>query len=319
MNNRWFVIRKECPACTSGGFKTIYQCRYDEPPIKNYLVEFYSPQGTVEFEYLSEATYALCECDVCGLIFQRDIPNDVLMEKLYGQWIDPQKALIRHQKQDDLGYHSQNAQEIMQIISYFRRKPSSLRFFDFGMGWGEWALMAKAFGCESYGTDLSSDRREYAQSNGIKVIMWDEIPQHRFDFINTEQVFEHIPDPLRTLLHLRTALKTNGILKISVPGANDINRQLKIMDWRAPRGSRNSLNPVAPLEHINCFRRTSLLKMASEAQMEEVFIPLTVQYRHITNWSGPKRIAKSILLPIYRNLLKKQNYIFLRNLQKLKD
>ena len=276
-------------------------------------MEFYSPQGTLEFECLSEATYALCECDFCGLIFQRDIPNEVLMEKLYGQWIDPQKALIRHQQQDDLGYYSRDAQEIMQIISYSRKRPSSLQFFDFGMGWGEWALMAKAFGCESYGTDLSSNRRKYAQSIGIKVIMWDEIPQHRFDFINTEQVFEHIPDPLRTLLHLRTALKTNGILKISVPAANSINRQLRNMDWKAPKGSRNSLNPVAPLEHINCFRRTSLLKMASEAQMEEVFIPLTVQYSHITNWSGLKRIAKNILLPIYRNLLKKQNYIFLRN------
>lgn len=319
MSNRWFERRKECPACTSGGFKTKYQTRYDEPPIKDYLVEFYSPQGAVEFEYLSEATYALCECDVCGLIFQRDIPNEVLMEKLYGHWIDPQKALIRHQKQDDIGYHSQNAQEIMQIISYFRKAPSSLCFFDFGMGWGEWALMAKAFGCESYGTDLSLDRREHAQSNGIKVIMWDEIPQHRFDFMNTEQVFEHIPDPLRTLLHLKTALKTDGILKISVPAGNDMKRRLRVMDWKAPIRSKNALNSVAPLEHINCFSRTSLLQMASKAQMEEVFMPLMVQYRHVTNWSGPKRIAKNILLPIYRNLLKKQNYIFLRSIQQNKD
>lgn len=318
MSNRWFERRKECPACTSVGFKTIYQSRYEEPPIRDYLVEFYSPQGAVEFEYLSEATYVLCECDVCGLIFQRDIPNEVLMEKLYGHWIDPQKALIRHQKQDDIGYHSHNAQEIMQIISYLRKKPSSIRFFDFGMGWGEWALMAKAFGCESYGADLSLDRREHAQSNGIKVVMWDEIPQYRFDFINTEQVFEHIPDPLRTLLHLRTALKTDGILKISVPNANDIKRRLRIMDWKARRESKNSLIPVAPLEHINCFRMSSLLKMASEAQMEVVFIPLSVQYRHVTNWSGAKGIAKNILLPIYRNLLKR-NWILLRNMQQNKN
>lgn len=70
---------------------------------------------------------------------------------------------------------------------------------------------------------------------------WEEIPQHQFDFINTEQVFEHIPKPLETLRYLKKALKTNGVLKISVPTANDIEQRLEIMDWKIPkRGSRKS-------------------------------------------------------------------------------
>ncbi|MFC1559022.1 class I SAM-dependent methyltransferase [Gemmatimonadota bacterium] len=280
--------------------------------MKDYLIDFYSPQGGVEFEYLDGAVYALCECDGCGLIFQRDIPNETLMERLYEFWIDSKKVFSLHQKQDGLRYYSSYAQEIMQIISYFNAVPSSLCFFDYGMGWGNWALMAKAFGCESYGTELSKDRIEYALSNGIKVIKWDAIPQHSFDFINTEQVFEHIPEPLKTLHHLKTALKTGGLIKISVPTANDIDRLLNIMDWKSPKGSRNSLNPVAPLEHINYFRRSSLVEMAEEAGMEEVYIPMVNQYSYTTDWVGMKRIAKNILFPIYRNLLKKQNYVFLR-------
>jgi 2-polyprenyl-3-methyl-5-hydroxy-6-metoxy-1,4-benzoquinol methylase len=315
MSNPWFERREECPACTSGRFRTIYQSQYDEPPVKDYLVDFYSPQGMVEFEYLNGAAYVLCECNVCGLIFQRDIPNSALMERLYEHWINPQKAFIQAQKEDDLGYYSHYAQEVMQIISYFEKEPSSLSFFDFGMGWGKWALMAKAFGCDSYGTELSLERIEHAKKNGIKVVKWEEIPQYCFDFINTEQVFEHIPEPLQTLRHLKTSVKTNGILKISVPDTNDIERKLKIMDWKAPKFTKNSLNPIAPLEHINCFRRLSLVKMASGAEMEEVFIPIKVQYRYMTDWSGSRRIAKNILLPIYRNLLKKQNYIFLRSIQ----
>lgn len=311
MNNPWFERREACPACASGRFRTIYQSQYDEPPIKDYLVDFYSPQGMVEFNYLDEATYVLSECDVCGLIFQRDIPNDTLMERLYEHWIEPKIVFSQHQKQEGLSYYSCYAREIMQIISYFRKEPSSLCFFDFGMGWGKWALMAKAFGCDSYGTELSIGRMEYAKSNGIKVIKWDEIPQHRFDFINTEQVFEHIPEPLQTLRYLKTALKTDGILKVSVPIANDIERRLKIMDWKSPKGSRNSLNPVAPLEHINFFRRTSLVKMASEAGMEEICIPIKAQYRYATDWGDVKRIVKNILRPIYRKFIKKDNYIFL--------
>lgn len=81
MSNPWFVKREECPACTSKSFRTIYQSEYDKPPIKDYLEKFYSSQGMVEFEYLEGANYVLCDCNDCGLIFQKDIPNDSLMER----------------------------------------------------------------------------------------------------------------------------------------------------------------------------------------------------------------------------------------------
>jgi 2-polyprenyl-3-methyl-5-hydroxy-6-metoxy-1,4-benzoquinol methylase len=310
----WFNRRIACPACTSDRFKTIYQSQYDRSPIRDYLVDFYSPQGTVEFEYLNGATYILCECEECNLVFQQDIPNENFMERLYEHWIDPKLVFIQNQQHEYLEYYSDYAQEIMQIIGYFRQKPSSLSFFDFGMGWAKWSIMAKAFGCDSYGTELSLERIKYAESNGIKIIKFDEIPNNKFDFINTEQVFEHIPKPLQTLCHLKTALKPNGILKISVPPGNDIQRLLKIMDWTAPKGSKNSLNPVAPLEHINCFRRSSIIKMASEAGMEEVSIPMQLQYSYTTSWTNPKKIIKNLLRPIYRNLLAQQNYVFLRNI-----
>lgn len=315
MSNPFFTIREKCPVCASGRFKTLYQSNYDEPPVRDYLVDFYSSQGMIEFEYLDGAAYVLCECNLCGSIFQKDIPNDILMERLYEHWINPKQALNQQQRQDSLGYFSYLAQEIMQIIAYFKKETSNLYFFDFGMGWAQWALMAKAFGCNSYGTDLSINRIEYAKSNGIKVITWDEIPQHRFDFINTEQVFEHIPEPLVTLRHLKTALKAGGILKISVPTANNINRRLQIMNWKSPKGTNNSLNAVAPLEHINFFRRSSLIRMAREAEMKEVFIPIKLQYRYTTDWGGGiRKLSKNIFRPIFRNLLQNRNYMFFRNI-----
>lgn len=39
MDNYWFETRKECPACASDNFKTIYENRFDEFPIKDYLSE----------------------------------------------------------------------------------------------------------------------------------------------------------------------------------------------------------------------------------------------------------------------------------------
>ncbi len=201
----------------------------------------------------------------------------------------------------------------MQLISFFGQSPPSLAFLDFGMGWADWALMAKAFGCDSYGTELSRKRVEHATANGIQVISWDQIPEYRFDFINTEQVFEHISEPLNTLRHLAGSLKSTGMLKIAVPTAGGIERKLRRMDWAAPTGSEDSLMPVAPLEHINCYRRSTLVRMAQEAGMEEVRMPSRIQCEYRTDWLGPKQIAKNLLRPLLGSLVQRDDRIYLRN------
>ncbi len=311
MKNEFFNYRDKCPACHSKNFKEVYKSPFDEHPIRSYLEVFYAaPDGGVEFEYLKNASYHLCECKECNLIFQKEILNDYLMELLYDKWIDPILIFNHDQDSHNLERAMYYASEISMIIDFFDKMPSELSFFDFGMGWGKWALMVKSFGCKTYGTELSEERIKYATSNGIQVITWEEMPSYSFDFINTEQVFEHIPNPLETLNHLKLSLKPNGIIKISVPTANNIKSILKKMDWKAERGSKNSLMPVAPLEHINYYRRISLVKMAEKAGLKEVMIPMKLQYRYKSNWNGSRRIAKNLALPIYRNILKKQNYLF---------
>jgi hypothetical protein len=105
-----------------------------------------------------------------------------------------------------------------------------------------------------------------------------------FDFINTEQVFEHIAAPLDTLTMLAAALRREGLIKISVPDARDLKRRLNVMDWTAPYGSRNSLNDTIPLIHVNSFTHRSLVRMAQLAGLEPVNIPLRLQYIYATNW-----------------------------------
>lgn len=312
--NRWVETRNVCPACESPDFRTLHSSPLDSGPLREYLIDAYSSApGGVEFEYLDGASYILCECARCGLIFQRDIPNDFLMERLYEHWIDPVATRERHRTEDDLSYYAEHAQDVMQIIAFLDRIPSSLSILDFGMGWGEWAYMAKAFGCVVSGAELSSERREHSRSNGIPIVDWDEIPERQFDLINADQVFEHIAEPLATLRHLKTGLATGGLLKISVPRPQEIERRLKTMDWGAAKDSNDSLNAVAPLEHINCFRRRSLEAMADRAGMELVSIPVAVQYRNLTDWTGIGKTAKQLIRPIYRSWLKRGNVIILRD------
>jgi 2-polyprenyl-3-methyl-5-hydroxy-6-metoxy-1,4-benzoquinol methylase len=313
MSKSFFEERKNCPSCGAKETTVCYQAKYSDQAIKQYLIEFYSPQGGIEFDYLHNEEYILCKCKSCGLIFQKNIPNDFLMERLYEHWIDPIKAFENRNSRFKVNpeIYANYAKEILTIGSCFKKSPSDIRLLDFGMGWGDWLLMANGLGYESYGLELSTSRIKHAESKGINVISWEQAEGLRFEFINTEQVFEHISEPLETLKELKTLLKPGGIIKISVPTANDIERRLKLMDWGAKKGTRNSLNNVAPLEHIQCFNRLSLIKMAEAAGMKEFKISLIKQWNNSYGWLNLKGFARNLVIPIYRNILKRQNYIFL--------
>ncbi|MEP7258285.1 MAG: class I SAM-dependent methyltransferase, partial [Flavitalea sp.] len=200
------------------------------------------------------------------------------------------------------------AAEIINLLAYFKTNAYETKFLDFGMGWGKWCLMAKAFGIDSYGMELSVERIEYAKKSGIKVISWDEVPDNQFDFINTEQVFEHIPAPLETMRHLSQALKPNGIIKISVPNGNDISNKLKVMDWGAKRKAKNSLMVVTPLEHINCYRTKSIITMGEKCGLENVEIPFTyIGFRSIKDF-----VKIAFRKPYYKHLKKGDTVLYFR-------
>lgn len=317
MNKLYFISLDCCPACKSKVTKTIYSCNYLESPIIDYIGSFYGSQVKIDLEYVKGSSYILNECSECGLIYQKQIPNDLLMKKIYNEWINPKLSLIGpfHKNKLYSKYYFDNAQEIMILIDYFKNIKRKLVFFDFGMGWGRWCLMAKAFGCNVYGTELSESRIKYAKSIGINVIDWDEIPDFKFDFINTEQVFEHISGPLKTLKYLSHSLNQHGLIKISVPDGGDIRKRLKKLDWSARKGEKKSLNAVSPLEHINCFKRSSIIKMANLAGLELVKIPISIQLAHTTNWKGLSIIIRNLGKPIYRNILKRGTYLFFRKAQ----
>lgn len=262
--NKFFVRRKQCPVCKNDQTDELCRVLYTEDPIRSFLVSFYEPQGGVEFEYLEDQEYILHECERCGLVFQREIPNDFLMRKLYEEWIHPEKCFEKHERNRPVSYFEALSREVSRVIRMLDRPPRALKFLDYSMGWGNWCRVAQGFGCEVHGTEFSKPRIDYAMENGVQAISREEADKNKYDFINTEQVFEHLPDPHETLQWLVGRLAPRGILKISVPNGWDIKRRIQKWDWKAPKGAPDSLGVVCPMEHINCFNHFTLLSMASK-------------------------------------------------------
>jgi 2-polyprenyl-3-methyl-5-hydroxy-6-metoxy-1,4-benzoquinol methylase len=184
-----------------------------------------------------------------------------------------------------------------------------VRVLDFGLGWSEWANMARAFGCHVVGSELSPARIEYARSIGIEIVEWHEIPKQRFHFINTEQVFEHLVDPLDTLKHLASALEDEGLIKVSVP---DAGRALKTLEKKRSFKalSLSEAMSITPLEHINCFEHHSLVAMAKNAGLRPFRPKLSTLYNSSSGWLNAKRFLKLALRPIYRHWYPKSTFVY---------
>jgi len=281
--NANFVARDICPACAREGGLEVYRQPYADESLRDYLAEFYGAQGTPDLSRLECQDFVLRRCGACGLIFQAEIPGPDFMVEIYEKWIDPRITLERREKQRSLGYFTHLSTEALRFLRLFDRPPAELVILDYSMGWGHWCRAASAFGCTVHGSEYSASRVAYAREHGATVVDADQLEAGRYDAINAEQVFEHLPDPRQTLQRLSVALAPHGWLRLAVPDGRDAMQLLRDPDWSAPRGTHRSMVSVAPLEHINCFGRESLEAMARDSGLHPASAPPECRYVIVPN------------------------------------
>ncbi len=92
----------------------------------------------------------------------------------------------------------------------------SLRILDFGCGGG---FLLNNIDCqEKYGFEISDSARGHAESIGLKVFSsFDQIENDFFDLVISNHVFEHVPNPVETLVTLREKVKGGGKIVLVVP------------------------------------------------------------------------------------------------------
>lgn len=300
--------RKSCPSCYSLSHKSLLQQRFDTQGMKLYFKEHYD--GRANIEKLFDFNYELVQCDDCSLVYQKMIPSEKLLTEIYDEWV-PQSEQIRINNQFTLKEYSYYAEQIIFISQYLKLPQSEIKILDFGLGWAQWANMARAFGCSVWGTELSELRCEYAKSIGIPVINYDDITKQKFNFIHTEQVFEHLIEPRKVLEHLVNALEPKGIIKISVPDIRKIYRRLT--NLTEIDSLLSEIMPVAPLEHVNCFENKTLVSLAGQVGLKPVNFSLNLLYKFYNSASGwlePKEMARQVLRPLYRHVYPKSTFLY---------
>jgi len=298
--------RSHCPLCANSSFETLIHEPYDSPALKGFLDRQY--EGRANTLQLSGYDYELVRCTACELGYQRNVPADALLAEIYDVWI-PSSERERLRRMRTLYDYSYTAEQVHFLIDQLGLQPWQVEILDFGMGWCEWASMARAFGCRVAGAELSVERLEYARSIGIETVDWDAIPKREFHFIHTEQVFEHLIEPVEVLKHLARALHPKGMLLVSVPDS-------RVALKRAAGAKFGSLAPktivpIQPLEHVNCFEFKTIERMAKAAGLKVMTPSVRKIYHSSSGWLGLKRAARLAARPIYRHVFPKSTYVFL--------
>jgi len=304
-----FTTRKNCPSCGSPKFKELHRTAYTDPGLQLFIESYYSAvQRDRQRQVLNTGLFAVAECGACGLIFQSILPSDAVLSELYGSWLGKNDPLAPSKPPMPLDYYTNTAQEVMQLIAFLQKRHGRgrrLRFLDYGMGWGNWAQMAQSFGADVFGMEMSPTKAAHAASRGIKILEECELSAYCFDFIGTEQVVEHLPNPRQTVGALKDALGNGGVLKISVPDGSKVKSVLRSWTWDGAFARKAEIMPVHPLEHLNCFTPSSLRKLAEGCELKPVSLPLGLFWAYSTNWSSARSVAKNLLRPIKRFVLHK--------------
>lgn len=292
--NQYFIQRKVCPGCGHEESAEILSSSFMNQSLTESIQKNFAVTGIDVFELVKDVKYQLHECSNCGLIFQKNCFTEEFMGQIYQQ-----RSLAPEVQARDTAkpmYKSAYyAEEIVALIKMLNRNPSDIDVLDYGMGWGHWCYMAKAYGCNSFGFDLSEYKQEFARKNGITT--FDELASKKFDYINTEQVLEHVLYPLETVRILYESLKPGGILKISVPNGARIKKERLLADSANP--ARSSLHLASPLMHINTFNYNAIITMAEKAKLRPIRIPVKCQYSNVHLLNITQGV-KTILRPLYR-------------------
>jgi SAM-dependent methyltransferase len=256
-----FAERATCELCGCTDVEVLYSESFATGNTFRFIDEYYASR--IPKTVLESGTYILRRCPSCRFIWQGEILNNDNLDRLYSQWIDDQASARK--------YAERHLEELAGLVHQISAVPylvsmstKDIRALDFGAGWGRWCQIANAIGVEAWAAEVSSARIVHMRSLGVPICADIFTERRRFQFINAEQVFEHLPDPRRYFDQLASLLAPGGIMRISVPDGRAFEKQLSAGAWQPQKDAAH------PLEHVNCYTPASLRALSRGQDMRTV-------------------------------------------------
>ena len=238
-----FIYRTNCPFCKSKNINSIYSKKYFSKDTKTF---FKRHLNNFPIYILKNRDFIVMECADCTGIFQKNILNKNFTTKFYEKYV-PHDVAFKKKKNNSEYLTKVQSYEILLIKSYFK-DISNIKVLEIGAGWGFWSINAKKNNLDVTAVELSTTRRKYLRKNKIKVYTSVDAIDKKFDFIFSDQTFEHLSHPYDYLKKVSKLMNKGGIIYLKVPPGIYIKKKLN-------KNYRFCQDEIIPLEHINVFNR----------------------------------------------------------------
>lgn len=186
-----------------------------------------SDRSKLHEKFGTELQYTYTKCSDCGLIYQSPRPkyDDVFLKDAYGEYFvfDPKYS------------YSEKAfriweKEIIEILKYDKKKTAIL---DVGSSMGDFLNAAQKSYPKCEGVEVAENMAHFTENKlwvKVNVGHFEELDfSQKYSCVHMSHVIEHIPNPVQWILKTREILDDGGILAISVPHMNSLDRRFKLL------------------------------------------------------------------------------------------
>lgn len=204
------------------------------------------------------------QCGQCGVIFLNPQPTVETLQRQYGG----QELLATGPASAWFTHGNFHKKEIFRTrLRNVLRYKAQGDLLDMGCGMGDFCAVAKEAGFRVFGTEFSDQYAEVAKGTaGLEQVFVGRLQDldfggRLFDVISLWHVLEHLPDPLPTLLKLKTLLKPGGVIAIEVPNVEQNRKRpmyrVDIEDY-----------PIDRLEHLFYYSGRALQHACTHAGLK---------------------------------------------------
>lgn len=179
----------------------------------------------VHFQFQKNG-FEVFRCGQCGFQFVYPPPTEALLAEFY-------------QRQDyfkgsgEFGYVDYESKRdfylalFQEYLRRLERHGTRGRLLDMGCGHGDFLMLSRAAGWESYGLEISdSARQEAIRRSGAQVFSSISMLADKtefFDVITLWEFIEHLPHPEEFLGQLLPLLKPGGLIALTTPNTKNLN------------------------------------------------------------------------------------------------
>jgi SAM-dependent methyltransferase len=208
--------------------------------------------------------FRLMRCRECGLYFlsPRPAQEDIVRYYPYERYGE----VFAGARQEEASWWQrwQKSRYLGRLCRFVERAKTEGRILDVGCGTGEFLAHLRARGAwEVQGVDLNARAVEYVReklrlpvSCGRLEEM--QLPESEFDVVTMWNVLEHLHDPAGALAEARRVIRNDGILALSLPDGDSLDRRLFGSHWVG----------FDPPRHLYTFTRPTVGRLLAEAGFE---------------------------------------------------